>query len=284
VRTNHPKTSMGSKRSVEVCACLWVDLLGYGSMLRKDNFDITKPSTENAVSRLFRFQDIVAKHSVKLFPTVVLNDGCVAYRNLSPRSKSVTYDFLRRAHNLHTEINAIEIAEGLPGARSILAVGFRHRRQTDNKDKLLAGIGQRLIDSVKNGKQSVEQAITAALFARSNYDLVPQLQANFAFAKAYLADREGTKGGFAGPNFFVDANMIPETLPKWFKPENIVQLNIEGLGGKFYQISKIKFLSGDVENLDLLDAFEVAAKVAGSNEVADRIRKLTLSGGIHKHA
>jgi len=275
---------MGSRRAIEVSACLWVDLLGYGSMLREDSFDITKPTAKKAVERLFDFQDIVAKHSMKLFPTVVLNDGCVAYRNLSPRSKSVTYDFLRRSHLLHTALNKHELKNGHPGVRSILAVGFRHRRQTDSKEQLLEGLGQRLIKAVKNGEQSIEQAIIAALFTRTNYDLVPQLQANFAFAKAYLADTAGTKGGFAGANFFVDSNMIPDTHPKWFKPEKTVMLSSEGLEGEFYQISNLKFLQKEVENKEFLDAFEVATKIAGSDDVADRIRKLTLTGGNHRYA
>lgn len=279
-----PNTSMGSRRAVEVCACLWVDMLGYGAMLREDNFDITKQTTKAAIERLFQFQDIIAKHSMKLFPTVVLNDGCVAYRNLSPRSKSVTYDFLRRAHLLHTALNEQEKSQGYPGVRSILAAGFRHRRPTDSKERLLQGLGRRLIDSVKRGDQSIEQAVISALFARTHYDLVPQLQANFAFSKAYLADAEGSKGGFAGPNFFIDANLVPSAPPNWFKSERTVTLAQNGLGGDFFQITNLKFLSREVENTELLDAFEVASKIAGSDAVADRIRKLTLSGGRHKYA
>jgi hypothetical protein len=277
-RTTQPKTSIGSKRSVEVSICLWIDLLGYGSMLRCDGFDVTKSSTKKAVERLFRFQDIVAKHSMKLFPTVVLNDGCVAYRDLSPRSKSVTYDFLKRAYELHSEINAIESSENLPGVRSILAVGLRHRRLSDRKTNLISGVGARLIESEKNNKQTTEQAILAALSSRSSYDLIPELQANFAFTKAYLADCAGKKGGFEGPNFFVDANMIPDDPPTWLKIKKTIELNEEGIGGNFYQLTDIDAIPNSSKDYSLLDAFEVAVNITKSEDVIKRMQNLTLSG------
>ena len=34
-----PKTSMGSKRAIEVSICHWIDLLGYGSMLKEVDFN-----------------------------------------------------------------------------------------------------------------------------------------------------------------------------------------------------------------------------------------------------
>jgi len=61
-------------------------------------------------------------------------------------------------------------------------------------------------------------------------------------------------------------------------------LSSEGLEGEFYQISNLKFLQKEVENKEFLDAFEVATKIAGSDDVADRIRKLTLTGGNHRYA
>jgi hypothetical protein len=50
---------------------------------------------------------------------------------------------------------------------------------------------------------------------RRNFDIVPQLQANFAFARAYQAEKSGRRGGFEGPNLFLDTAVFRNGVPSW---------------------------------------------------------------------
>lgn len=270
------KTAMGTKRTVEISACLWMDLLGYGDMLRKVRFDLTTDGAHTAISRLFQFQEIVAKHSEKLFTTVLLNDGCVAFRDLSPRTKSVTHDFLNRAYRLHEEINESEKMSGFPGVRSVLAVGFRHRRASENFTKMINGYGKFLIEKVETKEITAKEAIIKALVVKPPFDQLPDLQANFAFTKAYLADHVGTKGGFGGPNFFVDQNMLPEPTPDWMTYDVTPELKEDGIGGIFLRVTSMKRFALNEENKDLLDAFEIAERLTGSADIASKLRRMTL--------
>ena len=47
-------------------------------------------------------------HSNRHFPTFVMNDGAIVFRDMSPRSRGVTFDFLRRSIDLHREINEVD--------------------------------------------------------------------------------------------------------------------------------------------------------------------------------
>ena len=106
VTKNHPKTSMGSKRTIEVSICYWVDLLGYGSMLNSVEFNPLSNNAQISVNRLKSFHNMIRNSSkAKVFNSLALNDGAIFYRDLSPRSKSVTFDFLNRAYKVHKQIN-----------------------------------------------------------------------------------------------------------------------------------------------------------------------------------
>src|SRR5581483_4816256 len=109
----------------QTSAACWIDLLGYGAMIAEAEFNPLHIKAKAALTRLRRFHAIVAGHSGRYFPTLVMNDGAVAYRDLSMRTRSVTHDFLVRAWSLFQEIKKAEAAEGHPGARMVLATGFR---------------------------------------------------------------------------------------------------------------------------------------------------------------
>lgn len=64
-------------------AC-WLDLLGYGGEIDKAGFDPTHPDARAPLRRLRDFQAIVYEHSSGGFPTLVMNDGAVAYSNIEP--------------------------------------------------------------------------------------------------------------------------------------------------------------------------------------------------------
>ena len=130
---------------MEVACTGWIDLLGYGAMIARGAFNPTNPEAECAIKRIRQFHEIVRSHSRRIYlPTFVMNDGGVVYRDLSPRSRSVTYDFVTRALKLYVEINLKDRAEGHPGARMVIAAGFRARRNSRRPDKSTERIGLRI--------------------------------------------------------------------------------------------------------------------------------------------
>ena len=273
-----PKTAIGSRRDVEVCACLWIDLLGYGAMLKSVDFD---PSTEQAriaVSRLHAFHQVVAGRSTREFKTLVMNDGAIAHRDLSPRSGGVSVDFLVRSYRLFLEVNKVDMAAGFPGARAVLATGFRVRRHDNSHDNFIRQVGGRLIAQVKDKKMTVEAAILQAMAIKPPFDLVPELQANFAFTKAFLVDNAGSAAGFGGANFFIDMTLIPDSPPDWLTLSKYIDFKTDGMSGKFGLVSNVKLEHLGLHSSGLLDAFDVSVKITGTPETAKRLKALTRKG------
>jgi hypothetical protein len=54
-----------------------------------------------------------------------MNDGVVAYRDLSLRARTLTHDFLGRAWGMFEAVRNEEMTNGHPGPRMVLACGFR---------------------------------------------------------------------------------------------------------------------------------------------------------------
>jgi len=248
----------GEKREYEISAVIWIDLLGYGSMLEAAAWNPTSVAAKQAIDRIVKFQEIVTLHSTSQFPTFVMNDGAVAYRDLSARSFTPTFDFLRRAYALHSEINAAEAAKNHPGARAVLAVGLRVRRTVDYSRRLNEGEGLRIREKLNSGEISGDQAISHALMARHHCDSTPELQHNYALTKAYLADSSGTKGGIGGARFFVDRNIFGESVPKWVTHDAPAKWESRGMRGVFLPISSIDITAANAcEHDGVLDAFGV---------------------------
>jgi hypothetical protein len=204
----------------KVAVASWIDLLGYGKMIGTGKLNPAAPEAKEAISRLRAFHRIVAKHSNSKFRTLVLNDGAVAYRDLSPQSSSITYGFLRRTFDLFEEIARLETRNGWPGPRMVLAAGLRakgSRRAIDRSDRQVELILQRLA----NGEVSAEQAVREAANVQRYSDLIPQLQANFAFTKAYLAESAGSKRGLGGSRLFVDTTLFCDgRVPAWIDADD----------------------------------------------------------------
>ena len=122
---------------------------------------------------------------------------------------------------------------------------------------------------------SFEEAILKALSIKPCYDVVPELQANFAFTKAYLADDAGSKGGFGGNNFFVDSSIFDKDMPDFIKvSDQQPKLNIKGLDQPFFKVVEFENLRINHINKELLDAFEVAEKLTNDSCINLKLKKI----------
>lgn len=199
---------MGKRRT---SLASWIDLLGYGKKIGKANFDPFNEKAKEPHDRLEKFHETIKKHAKrKCFPTLVLNDGVVAYRDLFCDDASDTRDFFHRSLKLYLEVNENDSI----GARMVLASGFRNLGDdTGNEDTRRNFC--KIFDEYKNCND-LDQATEKLNLLRPPYAILPQLQENFAFSKAYTAERSGSKGNLPGPNLYVDLNIFK--FPKRFTP------------------------------------------------------------------
>jgi hypothetical protein len=224
-----PLVSRGTRFPFQIAVACWADLLGYGAMIAEAGFNPLHPKASEALRRLRRFHEIVASHSSRNFPTLVMNDGAVAYRDLSLRSRAPTHDFLMRAWNLFNSIKNEEKVSSFPGARMVLATGFRMLGRRAGIDARASHF-KSVMHRYQNKNISAEQAIREAANIQQSFDVIPRLQANFAFAKAYVAESSGAKGGLAGARFFVDLSLFETPTPAWVTKEETVEWVNETLG------------------------------------------------------
>jgi hypothetical protein len=198
-----------------ISAAAWVDLLGYGSMIGEAELNPVDPRAKIAVTRLRAFHRIVAEHSGRHFKTLVINDGAVAYRDLSLRSNGITHDFLQSAILLFDAISELERRNGWPGARMVVAAGLPARGRPRGLVAAPARV-ERILERMAAGEIAPEQAVREAGSIQRYSDDIPQLQANFAFTRAYVADVGGSSAGLGGPRMFVDTALFTGgTTPPW---------------------------------------------------------------------
>lgn len=251
----------------------WVDLLGYGKMIAESRFNPLDDLSKSANTRLKSFHEIVAKNSQKKFPTLVLNDGAIAYRDLSYRTSAVTFDFLKRSYNLLQSINDEDVSNGYPGARMVIAAGFRVKGR---KAGLESSRGQfeSILTRLSQNKISKEQAIHEAKSIRPTFDIVPQLQTNFAFTKAYLAEQSGSKAGFSGSHMFVDCSLFELSELEYFdfEPPFDWEHPSLGLGAKFIKINHMSDRRTPPPSPPgFRDGVEIAEHLAGTSGITSKI-------------
>lgn len=267
-------TAKGSKRKIETSCVAWFDLLGYGDMLRKGAFDPTHESTSLAIERLDAFQTIVQEHTCKYFLTLTLNDGGAAHRDLSPRDSSVTYDFIKRAYDLHRAVNEYEQKNGFPGLRMVVAGGFRLRRNQQSKNDLLNGYGKSLVQKAESGEIPIREAINKAITVKPFSAAVPELQANFAFSKAYIAEATGTKAGITGPAMYLDSSLVNSLYPNGLLLGDQVEWKYPGLDTIFCKVLGADPVeAGRYRFSDYCNAFQVAQNLSVSEDVITRLKR-----------
>lgn len=281
-RTSQPEVGKNVQLPFPISVACWVDLLGYGSQISKGNFNPLHPESAKAISRLRRFHRIVAECSLRRFPTLVMNDGAVAYRDLSYRTRWVTYEFLQDSWKMFNAINVAEKNAGEPGARMVIAAGFRVRgRASGNKDVAIQF--KDIVTKYSTGKLTLERALGAASQVRSSFDIIPKLQGNFAFTKAYVAEQGGKSEGFKGPNIYVDLSLFKVPAPEWlhigkpFKWEN-QRLNLEATFAQLLSLPHgrevVSTADGPIEGgpEGVRSGIEVARVLAGDDDVLRALR------------
>lgn len=201
-----------------VAVASWFDLLDYGGMMERAGFDPTHPNAKTPLARLRAFHRVVREHSSQTFPTLVMNDGAVAHAAVSPRSSETLWTFIQRSWDLYQAATAVDRGNGGPGLRAVIAVGLRAKGSREGIDAQEASFAG-LIDQVAQQQIPVERAKLLARSIRRSFDIVPTLQANFAFARAYLAESSGKGGGFPGPNIYLDTKVFRAGIPAWIDSE-----------------------------------------------------------------
>jgi hypothetical protein len=253
-----------AKLPFHVSIAAWIDLLGYGSMIGVSGMNPIDPSAEEAVRRLRMFQRIVAEHSHRHYRTLVLNDGAVAYRDLSLRSDGPTRDFLQRSIALHRAVNAAESRAGWYGARMVVSVGLRAKGSRRAIDASALELG-RILEEMAAGSVSAEEAVRRAAAIQRHSDQIPQLQANFAFSRAYVADDAGSDAGLGGPRLLVDTAMfIDGTPPRWILADDTIPFRVEKLGidCTFAPVTGLEPTRGGEDLMGLRDGIAIGEVIA----------------------
>lgn len=259
----------------QVSIACWIDLRGYGASIAAANFNPMHREAAPAIKRLRRFHEIVAAHSHRRFPTLVINDGAIAFRDLSLRSRNVGFDFLCRSWNLFKAVNAAEPHDDYRGARAIVAVGFRSRGRRRSRG-FSSDHFSSIMERLASGALSQEQALFEAASVQPHFDIVPQLQANFAFTKAYLADETGGSSGLTGSNFYADNALFDPGCPPWIDAEGPISWEHEKLGLKaeFLRIKDLQLRHHpEGDPIEVRDGLHVAKALAPDSSVMDAIQK-----------
>ena len=183
-------------------------------MLNEAAFDPTCPQAKAAIERLRRFQEVVAAHSRTTFPTLVINDGAVAYRDIGLIRTDRAWPFIERCWILYRA--AMDADRDLHGAglRGVVAAGLRAKGS--NRGILAQNDAvKKIIDDLAEGRTTKEEAVRAAWRVRRVNDIVPQLQANFAFSRAYTAEQGAKKGKLTGSRFYLETRVFRDGVPAW---------------------------------------------------------------------
>ena len=227
----------GKRDQFAACAVAWLDLLGYGSMLREARFDPAHPIAAKAVLRLREFHETVARQAQRFFPVMPINDGAVFFRDLSPRDGTVTYDFISRAIRAFQAVNSTDRGAEYPGARMVIAAGLRIR--DSSQPTMDARHIERILGNVEAGEITARQGIYDAFHAQPIFGFVADLQANFAFTRAFLADHDGSRAGLGGPHCFIDTALLDLEVATWIRFDDCINWAQPGMSARFGRLVEI---------------------------------------------
>lgn len=273
-----PPIRKGGSKSLpfKVAIAGWIDLLGYGKMIAEVDYNPIAPAAKNPINRLRAFHRIVAEHSGRNFRSLVLNDGAVVYRDLSLRTSESTIDFFMRAWELYAAVQASEDRSGHAGARMVISPGLRakgSRRAIDYTSGHLDSILKRM----GAGTLTAEQAVREAAAIEKHFDVLPQLQANFAFSRAYIAEQSGTRFNLPGPACYVDELIFDGEKPDWIDADPPVAWEMPKyrLSARFCPVRAVRQPQRTASDVTgFRDGIAIAERVATSEQVQAAIRAI----------
>lgn len=205
-----------------VAIVCWLDLLGYGKQMNAARFDPAHRLAERPLSRLRAFHEVVRRHSGSGFPTLVMNDGAAVYRNVAPVRTGSIWRFVERCWQLYSDASETDLQFGRCGLRGVIAVGLRAKGSASGiqaqEDQIFGIIDE--LDRREINKKTAHERIQKV---RRDFDIVPPLQANFAFARAYQAECEIKVDGERAPSLLLDTAVFREDIPSWIKAGEIIR-------------------------------------------------------------
>lgn len=124
-----------------------------------------------------------------------------------------------------------------------------------------------------------EQAIRLASSDGRHSDLIPQLQGNFAFTKAYLAERSGSGGGLPGANFYVDLALFENRSAEWIELGKTIKWSDPALqlSAEFAQVYAIEYSALTKVPSGLRTGVGVAQDLAPSHDVIQALHAVELA-------
>lgn len=185
------------------CISGWVDICGYGSILKKNNWDISKIQEDGFINLLNEFHIRCAHPFITLPPVIsekilILNDGLARTCDILP-SIGLIYTghifiiYLRELFFSHVFTTRLMHNYGL-GLRTVLAGGER----IQYSGEIFTGHSILMHDAVNISSFGKN-------FLETNFLYNPaEFQMNTAFAKAFSIDQKGSKAGFNINNFYIE--------------------------------------------------------------------------------
>lgn len=190
--------------SLNESICSWSDLLGFGSIFFKSNWNPTIEEWEKISKRILNAHMQCFSNLDPSFEFVmILNDGIIRCCN-SDRFNHLDClsMWLRSCIWTHNAMNEIEREEKYPGVRTILTAGYNLK---------YSHIDFRFDDFVFNyTKKDPTKLSSIAQLMKNPVVLINPgpLQMNIAFSKAYILDLLGTQSGIKGPHFYIDESFL----------------------------------------------------------------------------
>lgn len=175
--------------------CLWEDLLGFGSPLYNNNWDLKNVEVENNLKRLAVLcDDALLPNDVFTDTIFTLNDGYVRCSDM-PESSLQMLLWLKNTIIKFYWMNLTDKSYGYPGIRGVLSFGQRFVYTNEHTRSM----GE-FIQTTEERRKTLYQ---------KNIVMAPmELQMNTAFSKAYIIEASGSKAGVSGPRLFIDETAI----------------------------------------------------------------------------
>jgi hypothetical protein len=169
------------------------------------------------------------------FRILAINDGAAFFRDLGPTSARNTAEFILQCFDVFRRVNAADRGAGFWGARLVIAAGHRIR---DSRQPLMNPHHvETIVRRLRQEGVSAEQAVHDAFHARAIFGSTYEIQANFAFARAYLADSDGSRAGLGGPTCFMDDALLDASSAGWLSFGRTVPWTQPGLRVNFLEVT-----------------------------------------------